>query len=81
MKTNEVKVPDQLNACLKDRQKVADEIQNEINQILASVLLWIQFTKKEHNLKEDKSFLQAEINLKEAIARLQTLHYFLVKNA
>ncbi|MEP6749586.1 MAG: hypothetical protein ABJB86_17750 [Bacteroidota bacterium] len=80
MKTNEITASDLLTACLHERQQVADELQNEVNQILASVLLWIQFTKKENNLKEDKSFLQAEINLKEAIVRLQRLHYLLVKN-
>ncbi|GAC1449489.1 MAG: hypothetical protein NVSMB7_11570 [Chitinophagaceae bacterium] len=79
MKTNPETLTDQLNACLKEREQVADTLQNEVNQILASVLLWIQFTKKYNNLAGDKSFQQAETNLKAAIDRIRTMHYSLTK--
>jgi signal transduction histidine kinase len=77
MKTKGPKISERLNTCLKEREQIADELQNEINQTLASVLLWMQFTKKEHQLQEDKAFMQAEENLKIAIDRLRTLHYSL----
>jgi len=64
---------------MQERQQVADELQNEVNQTLASVLLWIQFAKKENNLMDDKSFAQAEINLKAAIDRVRSMHYSLSK--
>ena len=79
MKTNPPTVTDQLNTCLKEREQIADALQNEVNQTLASVLLWIQFTRKDNNLAEDKSFQQAEINLKAAIDRVRMLHYSLTK--
>lgn len=68
-------VQDQLAACLQERRQLADELQNEINQTLASVLLWIQHSKKENNIPEDPSLSQAETNLKAAIDRLRCLHY------
>jgi signal transduction histidine kinase len=67
----------QLKACLQERRVLADELQNEVNQTLASVLLWIQNAKMENNIMDDKSLKQAEINLKEAIDRLRSLHYSL----
>ena len=79
MKTTPETVTDQLNACLKEREQIADALQNEVNQTLASVLLWIQFTKKDNHLAEDKSFQQAEINLKSAIDHVRLLHYLLTK--
>jgi len=79
MKTTPETVADQLNACLKEREQIADALQNEVNQTLASVLLWIQFTKKDNHLVEDKSFQQAEINLKAAIDHVRMLHYVLTK--
>ncbi|MES1221670.1 MAG: hypothetical protein ABUT20_39590 [Bacteroidota bacterium] len=67
----------QLKACLQERSKMADELQNEVNQTLASVLLWIQFARKENNIMDDESLLRAEANLKDAIDRLRDLHYTL----
>ena len=80
MEKNPVILANQLNACLNERQQLADELQNEVNQTLASVLLWIQFAKIDNSLKQDKSLLLAETNLKEAINRLRKLHYALAKN-
>jgi hypothetical protein len=70
-------IHDQLAACLQERSQLADQLQNEVNQTLASVLLWIQHAKLENNLMEDASLKQAETNLKAAIDRLRTLHYML----
>lgn len=69
-----------LQACLSQRQALAEELQNEVNQTLASVLLWIQFAKKDNNIMEDTSLLQAEVNLKAAIDRLRDLHYLLASD-
>ncbi len=71
--------PLQLEALIREREKIADALQNEVNQTLASVLLWIQLTKKENNLSEDRGFQQAEINLKAAIDHIRELHYSLMK--
>ena len=70
---------DQLAACLQERSQLADQLQNEVNQTLASVLLWIQHAKMDNNIMEDASLKQAEINLKAAIDRLRTLHYALAQ--
>ena len=79
MENNPITTAQQLKACLNERQQLADQLQNEVNQTLASVLLWIQFAKKDNDIREDKSLLQAEANLKEAIDRLRKLHYKLAK--
>jgi signal transduction histidine kinase len=68
---------DQLKACLQERRNMAEELQNEVNQTLASVLLWIQYARMENNIMEDKSLKRAEANLKNAIDRLRDLHYSL----
>ena len=65
---------------LKERIILADELQNEINQSLASVLLWIQCAVKEHQLKDDKSLQMAEANLRATIDRARALHYSISKN-
>jgi signal transduction histidine kinase len=75
MDTNEIK--EQLAACMTERSVMANELQNEVNQTLASVLLWIQLARKENNILEDASLKQAEANLKDAIDRLRSLHYSL----
>jgi len=77
MKTNSVVITNQLNACLKEREQVADLLQNDINQMLASVLLGVQFTKVETMMAGDKFFMQAESNLKIVIEKLNILHYSL----
>ena len=69
-----------LEMLLKEREMVADELQNEINQSLASVLLWIQCAVKEHKLHGDSSLKQAEINLRDTIDRARALHYSLSKD-
>jgi signal transduction histidine kinase len=79
METNSTITNEQLKACLEERRQLADELQNEVNQTLASVLLWIQNAKMENNIMDDKSLKQAEHNLKEAIDRLRALHYTLSK--
>jgi len=78
MKIKTAQINNQLNACLTARQHAANELQNEVNQILASALLWIRFAKIENNLTtRDESFYNAEINLQEAIKRVRALHYSL----
>ena len=79
METTLSKVTHQLNACLSGRQQAANELQNEINQILASALLWIRFAKTENRLTADKSVCNAELGLQEAIERVRTLHYALAR--
>jgi len=79
METTLLKVTHQLNACLSGRQQAANELQNEINQILASALLWIRFAKTENQLSADQSVCNAELNLKEAIERIRALHYALMQ--
>ena len=61
------------------RQQAANELQNEVNQILASALLWIRFAKNENKLTNDASVCNAEINLQEAIKRVRALHYSLAE--
>jgi nitrate/nitrite-specific signal transduction histidine kinase len=68
-----------LKMLFKEREIVADALQNEISQSLASVLLWIQYAVKEHQLQEDNSLKQAEANLRAAINRARALHYSLLK--
>jgi signal transduction histidine kinase len=80
MKTKTSQIADQLNTCLTERQQAANELQNEINQILASALLWIRFAKMENKLTADESVHNAEINLKEAIERVRALHYSLAED-
>jgi signal transduction histidine kinase len=80
MKTKTSQIADQLNTCLTERQQAANELQNEINQILASALLWIRFAKMENKLTADESVRNAEINLKEAIERVRALHYSLAED-
>jgi signal transduction histidine kinase len=70
----------QLKVCLKERSELANELQNEVNQTLASVLLWIQHAKIDNNIMDDPSLKNAEANLKEAIDRLRALHYMLDKD-
>ncbi len=69
-----------LEMLLKEREMVANELQNEINQSLASVLLWIQCAVKENELYGDPSLQQAETNLRETIERSRALHYSITKN-
>ncbi len=80
MEINITSTNDQLKACLQERSKMAGELQNEINQTLASVLLWIQYAKMENNIMDDESLKRAETNLKAAIDRLRTLHYSLTND-
>jgi hypothetical protein len=79
MKTKSTTTDKELNAFLEERQQIAWVLQNDLNQILASVLLCIQFTGKETPLNENKLFSQAESNLKIAIGKVSTLHYSLSK--
>ena len=77
MEINLPSTNEQLKACLQERRDMAEEIQNEVNQTLASVLLWIQLARMENNIMGDTSLNKAEDNLKAAIDRLRTLHYTL----
>ena len=77
METNLLSEIDQLNSLIRERQQVAHELQNEVNQLLASVLLWIRFAKTENKLMDDASIMNAEKNLQDAINRVRALHYAL----
>ncbi len=72
-------IAEQLQTCLLERERIADLLQNEINQTLASVLLWVQDAKKRNGLAEDYSFSQAELNLKAAIDQIRAVHYSLLQ--
>jgi len=80
MEKNSIKISNQLNVFRKEREALANELQNEVNQTLASVLLWIQHAKIDNNIMEDPSLRNAETNLKAAIDRLRALHYTLSKD-
>ena len=80
METSQSTTTDTLNTCHTERQQAAHELQNEVNQLLASVLLWIRFAKAENRLHTDLSFLHAEKNLQEAITRVTSIHYTLAKD-
>ena len=69
----------QLDRCFAVRQRAANELQNEVNQILASALLWIRFAKTENN-PIDSSVRNAELGLQEAIERVRALHVSLLKD-
>ncbi len=71
---------DLLTSFMEERQQVAEELQNEVNQLLASVLLWIRFAKTDNQLIDDASIKNAEKNLQEAINRVRALHYALADN-
>jgi hypothetical protein len=60
--------------CNQHRQDVAHELENEVNETLASVLLWMQHVRRENNLTVTHSLTQAETNLKAAIDHVTTLH-------
>ncbi len=83
MQTNLVKKTEDVVALLKqyedERLLIADILQNDVNQVLAAVLLWIQFTKLKNHLVEDVSFSEAEKNLKIAIDKIRAIHYAIEK--
>ena len=78
MKTSPT-ISTRLDHCLAVRQHAANELQNEVNQILASALLWIRFAKTENN-PIDSSVRNAELGLQEAIERVRALHVSLLKD-
>jgi hypothetical protein len=78
MKTKPSKITEQLTAFQDERQQLAYLLQNDVNQILASALLCLQFGKT-NNLNEESFFNQAESNLKLAIGKVSPLHYSLSK--
>jgi|GEM_PF-1014016 len=80
METSTDKMIHQLNTCISDRQQAANELQNEVNQVLAAALLWIRFAKTENKLDEDPSVYNAERSLQEAIQRVRALHYTLAQD-
>ena len=80
MEANLLSEVDLLTSFLEERKQVAEELQNEVNQLLASVLLWIRFAKTDNNLMDDASIQNAEKNLQEAINRVRALHYALADN-
>lgn len=80
MEKNSNTISNQLKAFRKERETLANELQNEVNQTLASVLLWIQHAKIDNDIIEDPSLKNAEANLKAAIDRLRALHYTLSKD-
>lgn len=53
-------------------QLIAHELENEVNETLASVLLWMRHAKNT-KLQEDHSLGQAETNLKAAIVYVRNL--------
>ena len=66
--------------CNRHRFEVAHELENEVNETLASVLLWMQHASKENNLPASNSLAQAETNLKAAINHVRILHVSLRDN-
>ena len=75
-----MEIAEQLDACLAGRQQAANELQEEVNQILASALLWIRFAKSENKLAADESVYNAEVNLQIAIERVRALHSTLIQD-
>jgi signal transduction histidine kinase len=71
----EKKLKNQLACAMQERMFVADELQNEVNQVLASAQLWISVAMKENNMQENKALALAESHLKTAIDQLRQLHY------
>ena len=65
---------EQLNACLAVRQQAANELQEEVNQILASALLWIRFAKTGDKELVEESVDNAAVNLQIAIERVRALY-------
>ena len=55
-------------------QHASDELQNDINQLLASVLLWIRIARQENKWVSEEPILHAEKNLQEAIDHIRALH-------
>ncbi|MFT3936209.1 MAG: hypothetical protein QM726_21450 [Chitinophagaceae bacterium] len=68
-----------LKNCIQQKMQASEELQNDINQVLASVLLWIEHTKLDQGLKNNASFEQAENNLRIAIEKVRKMHYKLGK--
>jgi hypothetical protein len=80
-----IKSPDMRNKqptdpCNQHRFEVAQELENEVNETLASVLLWMEHAWKENNLPVSNSLVQAETNLKAAIDHVRLLHLSLRNN-
>jgi hypothetical protein len=69
-----------LNSLQEERLDAAQELQNEISQLLASVLLWLRIAKSENRINDDPSIRNAETNLNDAIDRVRALHYRLSTN-
>jgi hypothetical protein len=53
----------------------ADEIQNEVNQVLAAAQLLIGIAKTENQFTDNKALELAETHIKTAIDQLRALHY------
>ena len=62
-----------------DRQAAADILQNDINQTLTAVLLWLQSAMEDEPIASNQYLQLAESNLKSSIKKLVTLHYALLE--
>jgi uncharacterized UBP type Zn finger protein len=62
-----------------EKEEAADILQNDINQTLAAVLLWLQSAMEDKELAANLHLQLAESNLKASIKKLVKLHYALLK--
>ncbi len=62
-----------------EKEEAADILQNDINQTLVAVLLWLQSAMEDKELAANLHLQLAETNLKSSIKKLVKLHYDLLK--
>ena len=61
------------------KEVAADILQNDINQTLAAVLLWLQSAMENEQIAGNLHLQLAESNLKSSIKKLVRLHYALLE--
>lgn len=61
------------------KEEAADILQNDINQTLAAVLLWLQSAMEDKEFAANLHLQLAESNLKSSIKKLVKLHYAMLK--
>jgi hypothetical protein len=63
-----------------DKEEAADILQNDINQTLAAVLLFLQSAMEEDaQLAANRQLQLAESNLKDSVKKLVRMHYALLQ--
>jgi len=63
-----------------EKDEAADILQNDINQTLAAVLLFLQSAMEDEQLAANRQLQLAEANLKDSVKKLVRMHYALLQD-